>query len=127
MQKVKATTFADPADVRRWIYCKKQGGTDRECYRVGDNGIGKWGHFTAQSKTPMVALPVEVWSRAGKVGGAPVHLLYRGRHVQAILGDTMPHLRNITNGAGIDLNPAAALALGIPVGGSAEGVQWEWA
>lgn len=126
MHRVKASTFADPEDVRRYLRCKKRGGTDRECYRVGDNGIGKWGHPTASYSSPYIALPYEVWQEAGAKGGELVRVAYNGRVIIAQLGDTMPHLDNITNGCGIDLNPSAGLMLGIQPGETVDGVGWEW-
>ena len=46
--------------------------------------------------------------------------------IRAELQDTMPHKANITNGAIIDLNPAACSALGLtpPV---MVPVRWRWA
>ncbi len=123
---VKASSFADSADVDAFKRCKAQGKTDAQCFRVGDNGIGKWGHFTAQESSPMCALPYEVWREAGKKGGAVVVVRYRGREVVGILGDTMPRLANIRNGAGIDLNPAFAKRLGINPPFLVSGVEWRW-
>lgn len=123
---VRASSFADPADVRAFQRAKAQGMSDREAFKVGDNGIGAWGHFTAQDKEPMCALPREVWQAAGKSGGAGVRVTYKGRSVDGILGDTMPSLTNIRNGAGIDLNPAFALRLGLTPPFLVEGVVWEW-
>ncbi len=125
-QKVKASTFADPADIAAFRRCKASGKTDMQCFAVGDNGIGAWGHDTAQDHTPMVALPREVWKRAGKTGGAKVQVRYYGRTVNAILGDTMPSLANIRNDAGIDLNPATCLALGITAPYLGADVSWRW-
>ena len=48
-----------------------------------------------------------------------------GRAIVCELRDTMPARRNIKNGAGIDLNPAAVRALGLepPIKTRAE---WWW-
>jgi len=126
MPVVKASSFADPADVTAFKKCKAKGFTDNYCFRVGDNGIGKWGHNTAQEKTPMVALPPEDWRAAGKTGGAQVRVTYKNKSVVAILGDTMPWKKNIRNGAGIDLNPATAKALGLRPPFLVGDVKWEW-
>ena len=125
-RKVKASSFADPADVRAFERCKKQGKTDMQCFAVGDNGIGKWGHNTAQEERPMAAIPRDVWADAGKTGGAKLEVRYQGKTVEGILGDTMPHTKNIKNGAGIDLNPAFAKQLGLRPPFMVE-VEWRWA
>ena len=52
---------------------------------------------------------------------------YKDKSVVGELGDTMPHKANIKNGAGIDLNPAFAKALGQKPPFMLQGVQWEWA
>ena len=124
-KKVKATSFADPADVRAFERCKAQGKTDLQCFAVGDNGIGKWGHGTAQEERAMAALPRDVWADAGKTGGAKLEVRYNGKTVEGILGDTMPHTKNIKNGAGIDLNPAFSKQLGLKPPFTAE-VEWRW-
>lgn len=124
--KVNASSFADPADVRAFDKCKMNGGTDAECFKVGDNGIGAWGHNTAQDEVPMVALPREIWKDAGKTGGAKVQLRYKGQVLDAILGDTMPSLANIRNGAGIDTNPAVHKAFGLHAPFMVE-MEWRWA
>lgn len=118
--QVKATSFADPRDVAAFKRCKERGGSDKQCYRVGDNGIGFWGDDTTVGL--WVALPPEVmvatWGSvaAAKHKSVVVQCQRTGEEVIAQVGDTMPHLVNITNGAGIDLSPqtCAALALSIP-------------
>lgn len=124
-----ASTFADPADVAAFKRCKSQGKSDQECFRVGDNAIGFWGDAT-DGTIAMVALPPEtILKRHQSLATArlsPVMVQYSGKSVRALLGDTMPHLANITNGAGIDLNPACAAAIGIPKGGMVH-VAWSWA
>ena len=125
LHKVKASSFADPADVRAFRRCKAQGKSDQECFKVGDNGIGKWGDDTT-ADVPMVALPPEDWKPLGmKARGAKVRVAANGREVICELRDTMPARKNIKNGAGIDMNPAACAALGLkpPVMISAT---WEW-
>ncbi|CAB4146292.1 hypothetical protein UFOVP1319_3 [uncultured Caudovirales phage] len=122
---VLATSFADPADVAAFKRCKAKGKSDMACFKVGDNGIGKWGHNTAQEHTPMCALPRDVWKKAGKKGGDKVRVWRDNRSVVGILGDTMPLTANIKNGAGIDLNPAFAKALGFKPPFLTP-VNWEW-
>lgn len=120
---VIATSFADPADVRRYRACKAAGKTDRECFRVGDNGIGYWGDNTTLPLA-MCALPREDWQPLkNRARGARVIVEAGGLSVICKLADTMPSRKNITNGAGIDLNPHACQLLGFrpPV---REKVEW---
>lgn len=122
---VKASSFADPADVAAFRRCKDQGNSDEVCFHVGDNGIGKWGDDTT-SNVPICALPPDDWRHLGdKARGAKVLVTGNGRKVVCELRDTMPAKANVTNGAGIDLNPAAVEALGLtpPIMISAT---WQW-
>lgn len=125
----KATSFADPADVRAFLKCKKEGRTDEDCFNVGDNGIGYWEDVTAQEDTPMVALPPpiirEKWGTLakGKHAKVEVHCLANDRKVIAIVADTMPSKPK--NGAGIDLNPATVKALGLRPPLETQ-VRWTW-
>lgn len=122
--KGKASSFADPADVRRFMACKAEGKTDSECFKVGDNGIGLWGTPTTQDR-PMCALPRDDWQGMQDANGKLVRVRANGREVVCELRDTMPWRKNIRNGAVIDLNPAACRALGLtpPILVDAE---WEW-
>ena len=116
LHQVMASSFADPADISAFNKCKAQGGTDNFCFKFGDNGIGFMGANCA-GPTPMCALPPEDWqARWGDKHSAhlkPVVVTANGRTVVCLLGDTMPSKGNITNGAGIDLSPAALEALGL--------------
>ena len=123
---VKASSFADPADITAFKRCKANGNTDTYCFRFGDNGIGAWGHDTTDN-VPMCALPREDWQEAGKSGGNIVNVYHQGRMVQCILADTMPRRANIRNGCGIDLNPAACAAFGLNPPILEDGFSWEWA
>lgn len=120
-----ASSFADPADVRAFQRCRAAGKSEQECFKVGDNGIGKWGTDTTQAK-PMVALPPEDWSHLPHPQGTLVIVEANGQTVRAELQDTMPAKAHITNGAIVDLNPAACAALGLtpPVMVKA---RWRWA
>jgi len=128
--KVIASSFADPKDVKAFMRCKALGKSDKECFAVGDNGIGCWGDNTAQDTVPMCALPPDdmqakfgAWKKAKR---AKVRVRVGSGEVVCILGDRMPWKAYIKNGCGIDLNPAAAKALGLrpPFKVQAE---WEWA
>ena len=113
---VMASSFADPADVAAFRRCKANGNSDQYCFKVGDNGVGFMGD-DCTGDTPMCALPVEDWME--KWGGKeaarlrPVLVTANGKIVTCLMGDTMPHRANITNGAGLDLSPAAVYALGL--------------
>lgn len=128
-RRVKASSFADPADVRAFKKCKDQGKSDQECFKVGDNGIGFTGLPCWRDDVPYVALPREIWlNRFGNkasASGAKVLIRFRGVVFQAQLGDTMPSLKNIKNGAGIDLNPGCAKIMGIKPPFMVE-VEWAW-
>jgi hypothetical protein len=127
--RVKATSFADRADLDAFKRCKNSGNSDTECFKHGDNGIGFMGDDCAQGP-PMCSLPPEIWQKkwgsAQKAHLKPVNVTIGGKTVRCVMGDTMPHLGNITNGAGIDLNPAAVAAFGLapPIKVDAE---WSWA
>ena len=110
--EVMASSFADPADVAAYRKCKRQGKSDAQCRKVGDNGVGCWGDDTT-ANVPMCALPPEDWKPLKKPRGAKVRVTVGKRSVVCELRDTMPKKENITNGAGIDLNPAACAALGL--------------
>ena len=127
---VKASSFADPADVRAFRKCKECGGSDQECFRVGDNGIGCWNDNVSEGTGASCALPpddmIEKW---GSIAGAKhklVEVSANGKTVTCVLRDRMPWKKNIHNGAGIDLNPDAVRALGLepPIMVPAK---WEWA
>jgi len=121
----KASSFADPADIAAFRRCKATGKSDQECFKVGDNGIGKWGADTT-ANIPMCALPPEDWQHLTKPAGTRVEVTVGGKAVICQLQDTMPKRANIKNGAVIDLNAAAWKALGFtpPV---MEPCVWRWA
>jgi len=121
-----ASSFADPKDVEAFKACVARGNSQQWCLRKGDNGVGCWGDDTAQTKTPMCALPpddmIQRWGsieerRLKKIPKIAAHrrvVVVVGEHfVVCILADRMPWRKNIRNGAGIDLNPAAAKVLGL--------------
>lgn len=107
----KASSFADPADVRAFNRCKAQGGTDLHCFAVGDNGIGQFGKITAQEDIPMVAVNrEEMISKWGSEHGSahrPVEVTINGKVFQATVED------RISAPGRIDLNPACAKLAGL--------------
>lgn len=115
--EVKATSFADVGDVAAFRRCKAKGGSDKQCFRVGDNGVGYWGDDTTLGL--WVALPpevmVETWGSVVNARHKPVAIqcATTGKECIAQVGDTMPHLENITNGARMDLSPQTCAALGL--------------
>lgn len=127
---VLASSFADPQDLADYA----RSGS----YAKGDNGVGCWGDKTAQDHTPMCALPpddiIAKWGsmRARDAQGKAVRVTLTtpegqptARAVTCQLADRMPWRKNIKNGAGIDLNPAAAKALGLTPPFKVKAV-WEW-
>jgi hypothetical protein len=116
LHQVIASSFADPADVAAFKKCKANGGSDQYCFKFGDNGIGFMGD-DCTGPTPMCALPPDDWKARWKNSSTarlkPVVVTANGRTVVCLMGDTMPAKANITNGAGIDLSPSAAKALGL--------------
>lgn len=122
---VKASSFADPEDIQAFQACKKEGHSDDFCFGVGDNGIGAWGHNTA-GDIPMVALPPDDW-KGNANGGDTLQLRYKTSPAfPVLLGDTMPAKRNIRNGAGIDINPAALAFFCKEAPILEEGFSWAW-
>lgn len=115
--KVKASSFADKADVSAFKHCKALGGSDQECFKRGDNGVGFTGSDCTDESIPYIALPPEKWKpkfgSAVRATGAGVNVTIGGKTVLCFIGDTMPHEANITNGAGIDLAPGAQKAFGL--------------
>ena len=126
VHKVKASSFADPADIAAFKRCKASGLSDQQCFRVGDNGIGKWGDDCTVN-TPICALPPEMWQEFGdSARGKKVLVTGNKASVVCELRDTMPHLEHIHNGAGIDLNEAACHALGMRPPMMLDGATWQW-
>jgi hypothetical protein len=124
---VKATSFADPADVAAFRACKAHGNSDLACFAKGDNGVGKWGDDCTEGSGLACALPPEEWAQFGSAArNKLVEIDHDGTMVVAELRDTMPHRANITNGAGIDLSPDTCKALGISIPADAQ-VRWRWA
>lgn len=124
---VKATSFADPADVESFRRCKDKGNSDSYCFAHGDNGVGKWGDDCTEGSGPACALPPEEWAQFGSSARKKrVEIDHNGTTIVAELRDTMPHKANIHNGAGLDLNPDACKALGISIPADAQ-VKWRWA
>lgn len=131
--KCKATSFGDINDVKRFNQCKQRGGTDQQCFRIGDNGRGAWGAVTAQDVKCMVAVTpddlfIEFGSSWRKLAcNEPVHITCprTGRSCVAYVQDIMPHLDHITNGARLDMNPATCIELGLS-GEVYEDVEWRF-
>jgi len=105
--------------------------TEAEALSEGDNGKGKWGDDTTREDLPMCALPPEdwlsKWGTEANACGKRVAVTYNGHTVIGELRDTMPHRADIENGAGIDLNPGFAKALGVKPPFMLPNVEWEWA
>lgn len=129
--KCLASDFASIADLAAFQRAKAKGMSDKQAFAIGDNGIGCFGDLTAQEHTPMCALPPEImvkhWGSVIKAKHKAVMVkLDAKRDVICIVADRMPSLKNITNGCGIDLNPAALKKLGLRSPIKTE-VEWSWA
>lgn len=140
----KASSFADPADVRafrRWKqhYLDEGYTNDRAtelAFAHGDNGVGLWNDNTAEGSGPSCALPPEDMEE--RWGGSKATHWIEAKHklvnvtigevtVTCTLKDRMPHKRNITNGAIIDLNPDAIRAFNMEPGNDfMEQAMWAW-
>jgi hypothetical protein len=131
MPIVRATSFADPADVAAYNKAIAAGKTREEALALGDDGVGAWGDDTTSEGVPMCALPPEDWQAKWGAGdnarGRKVSVTYNGKTVIGELRDTMPPKAAIHNGAGIDLNPGFAKAFNEKPPFVLEGVKWEWA
>lgn len=123
---VKASSFADPADITAFKRCRAAGNSEEFCFGKGDNGLGFGIYDTTEGSGPCCALPPEDWAQFGRAAHLKkVNVSANGITIVCELRDTMPHKKNIKNGAGIDLNPDACRALGLrpPIMVDAE---WSW-
>jgi len=117
---VRASSFADPADVAAYRRLKARGFSEKYCLAHGDNGIGCWGDDTTSEDVAMCALPPEDWQdflppARGTLIKVTAEVDGEHREVICELRDTMPRRANIRNGRGIDLNPGACKALGLKI------------
>ena len=136
--KGKASSYGDTQDMADYqaalVYGLRMGlsqnDAEARARKVGDPGIGWMDNVLSDPATPWVAVPYEAWhSKWGskkKAHKRPINVTINGKTVRCILGDTMPHLANIKNGAVIDLAPGAQCAFGLrpPFLVAAS---WDWA
>jgi hypothetical protein len=128
--KGKATSFADPEDVKAFEKAKAKGMSDSEAFKYGDNGIGCWGDKTSEGSGMACAVPPDkMESKWGSIKAAKhkkILITTNHKTVTSILKDRMPWEKNIHNGAVIDMNPDTCKALGLkpPVSVNAS---WSWA
>lgn len=124
-----ASSFADIADVKAFRQCKAKGGTDQECFKVGDNGIGCYGDDTTILQIPFVAVTpddmIAKWGSVGKAKHKPLRVTINGKTHTCIVGDRMPWKKNVKNGAVIDLAPGAQKLFGLKPPFMVP-VEWEW-
>lgn len=135
---VLASCFATLSDLRAYNAAIAAGKTEQEALALGDNGIGCWGDNTAQTVTPMCALPPEImlttWGSNDAARRQPVLVTLASdpsRSAVCIVADLDEHIAipaqangrdyQTRNGTGIDLNPAALQALGF----DPEDAEWE--
>lgn len=103
-----ASVFANRKDLARYREAKARGASEIEALRVGDNGRGKWGDDTT-APTPQVALPNDT---AGLAHGRMVEIQGPKGTTIARVTDAMPSTPHLRGRANVDLNPAAAAAVG---------------
>jgi hypothetical protein len=121
--KATASSFADPDDVEAFKRCKASGKTDKQCFAVGDNGIGCWGDPTHEGTGPSCALHVSLiqskWGSKSAGKHKKVHVRYGHHEVECVLKDICGVKDRI------DLNPDAVAAIGLkpPI---LVPVHWEW-
>jgi hypothetical protein len=109
---MKATSFADVADLIEYNKCIRKGMTPEQAFEYGDNGLGSTQLSTVSGTGPAVALPHPWKSRHVRVSfGAKV--------VDCEVRDTAPH-------GVIDLNPDACFALGLEPPVLEHNVTFEW-
>ena len=121
---VIASEFAQESDLIAYRKAIARGATQEQAFAVGDNCIGCWGDPTGPGSPPQCALPPEVmiamWGSEAAARHQKILVVYNGangaQNLEVTMGDVMPHLWDITNGAGIDLNEVACEALGLPYG-----------
>ena len=120
---MRASSFADPDDIKAFERCKAQGKTDKQCFEVGDNGIGCWGDSTREGTGPSCALHTSVisarWGSKAKGKHKQVWVRYAAHEVICILKDMCGKKDRI------DLNPDAVAAIGLKPPILVE-VHWEW-
>lgn len=120
----KASSYGDKRDMKAYNTALivglrmglNHGEAKARARKVGDPGIG-WADNNLSTDTPWVAVPYEYWKKKfgtkAKAHCAKLKVIIGGKTVECVLGDTMPHLKNITNGAVIDLAPGAQKAFGL--------------
>ena len=98
MTRIKATSFADVEDLRRYNRAVRSGKSPTEALSVGDNGLGSHGLSTVAGTGPCCAF-AEGYGRI-------VRVFYGEKHVDCDVRDLGP--RDV-----IDLNPDACNELGL--------------
>lgn len=112
-----ASSFADPADVAAFRRCKANRGTDQECFKKGDNGIGCWGDDVTNETIPFVAITpddmTQFWGSVDAAKHQRISLIVGTQIHECMIGDRMPAKRNVKNGAVVDLAPGAQKLFGL--------------
>jgi len=112
-----ASSFADLADVVAFKRCKAQGNSDHVCYRVGDPGLGCYGEDVTTLTIPYVAIPpdymIDWWGSIESAKFQKVSVTCNGQTHECTVGDRMPWLKNIKNGAVLDMAPGAQKLFGL--------------
>jgi hypothetical protein len=117
-----ASIFAHPKDIEEYNKAIARGLTEKQALKVGDNGIGAWGDDTTNPNDPIVALPTDT---PGFARNRLVEVQGPKGKIVARVADKMPASANLEGDANIDLNPAAAKAVGHS--GGVDPVKWRYA
>jgi hypothetical protein len=111
----KASSFADPKDIAAFEHCKREGKSDQECFKVGDNGVGCWGDDTKEGSGPCCAVPGRRMTDRWGSRDAAKHKM-----IEVTIGDKSLVLPvkdrqsdDLSSGAIIDLNPDAGAYFGL--------------
>jgi hypothetical protein len=107
----KASSFADPEDVRKYRECIASGKSKDYCLKyAGDNGEGAWGDDTTGA-TPACALNgkwiIEAWGSVANGKHRQVKVTIGKKTVICTLKDTGAPVDRV------DLNPGAVAAFGL--------------
>ena len=122
-----ATSFATPSDFQAYALAKAQGKSEKEALAIGDNCIGCYGDKTNGSQAYCAIPPehmIQYWGSVAAAKHQRVLVSCGKRSCVALIGDVMPHLANIRNGAIIDMNPALCRGLGLPCENVLVTVSW---
>ena len=122
-----ATCFATPSDWAAYVKAKAEGKSENEALALGDNCVGCWGDRTNGSQAYCAIPPehmIQVWGSKAAAKHQRVLVTHGNKSCECLVGDVMPPLDKIENGAILDMNPALCRGLGLPVENVSVTVTW---